>query len=379
MQKKLLILVSHASFFISHRFELALNAKKAGFKVKVAFGEIDVDTKILKINKIDYLRIPINRGGINLFQEFKSIFLIWRLLKKIKPDILHLVTIKPYLYGGIAARITKVPCVVSAVSGLGSLFISKKLSAKILRIFLKPFYEFAFNHLNQIIIVQNKQDAKLLIKWGVLKKSKIKLIKGSGTKLKKITQIREPKGVIPIISFAARLLKDKGVFEFIKAANIIKKKGINANFYLAGDLDLKNPSSLSKKDLNILKKNKNIKFLGYCKNIMKLFSRSHIICLPSYREGFPKTLIEAAAAGRAIVTTNVPGCRDAIIKNKTGLIVPAKNSKKLAEALLLLIKNTKLRKSMGKAGRQLAELEYGIENIVKTHLDIYKQLLNRIK
>ena len=377
-KKTLLIFVSHASFFISHRLELALLARERGYDVKIALGELDIDLKILKDKKIDFFYVPIYRGSINPLKDLISFFKIWKLFKKINPDIVHLVTIKPYLYGGIIARFTNVPSVVSAISGLGSLFIDKSLKNRLLRLFFYPFYKFAFNHFNQTIIFQNNDDVKLLNDWGVLKMHKVKILKGSGTDIEKFLQIEEPNGLPPVVCFAARLLKDKGIYEFISAAEILKKRSIKARFLIAGDLDIKNPTSLNLNDLNDLKKNRNIEILGYTKDIEKLFSKVNIICLPSYREGFPKTLIEAAAAGRAVITSDVPGCRDAIIPNQTGMLVPPKDSKKLADAIEYLIKNPQIRIAMGKAGRELAKKEFQVQKIIEGHLEIYKNLHNNI-
>jgi glycosyltransferase involved in cell wall biosynthesis len=377
MKKSLLILVSHLSFFISHRLEIAIAAKQKGYDVKVAVGELDADVKYLNKIGIDYFHVPIDRGGTNIYKDLKSIFLIWKLFKKINPKIIHLVTIKPYLYGGIIARLTKVPCVVSAVSGLGSLFIHKNISSTLYRFFLFPLYKIAFNHHNQCVIFQNNSDAKLLLNWGVLNKKKIQIIKGSGVNIKKFTKLKET-NKIPTISLVSRLLSDKGVHEFVSAADILHRRNISAKFLIAGGLDLKNPTGLTINDLKKLKKNRNIKFLGHRKNISLLYANSHIICLPSYREGFPKSLIEAAAASRAVITTNVPGCRDSIIPNKTGLLVPVKNANKLANAIQFLIENPKIRKSMGKAGRKLAKNQYQIKLVINTHIKIYERLLNKL-
>ncbi len=377
MKKKLLFLVSHASFFISHRLELAIEAKKSGYDVKIAFGDLDADIKFLSKEGIDYFYTPIQRGGKNFVKDFKSLYMIWSLFKKIKPDIVHLITIKPYLYGGIISRIVNVPCVVSAISGLGSLFIQQDIISRCLRGFLYPIYRLAFNHSNQKIIIQNEEDGKVLKRWGVLDPIKIKLLKGSGVNLRYFKNLDEPDG-IPVVCFAARLLRDKGVFEFVSAARLLKERGIKARFYLAGELDLKNPTALTIHDFNKLKKEKNIEILGYQKDIAKLYSSSNIICLPSYREGLPKSLIEAAAASRAVVTTNVPGCRDAIIPNKTGLLVPIKDPTKLADSIQWLIENPKERIAMGKAGRKFAEKEFLVERIIQNHLDIYKDLINNV-
>lgn len=374
-KKKLLILVNYLSFFLSHRLPIAEASLAKGFDVFIGYGELrGADPKLLEKKGFKVNFVPMQPGGINFFKDLKTIYYIWSLFKKINPDIIHLVTIKPYLYGGLISRLTGVPSLVSAVSGLGSLFISKNLKSRFLRLLLYPIYKLAFNHVNQKIIVQNKDDLKSLVQWGVLKISKTSLIKGSGVELKRFTNLNEPEG-IPTICFAARLIKDKGVFEFVAAAKILKEQGVKARFLLAGDLDTNNPSGLSADDLNKLKNKGYIEIMGYYKDIAALYAKSNIVCLPSYREGLPKSLIEAAAASRTVVTTDVPGCRDAIIPNKTGLLVPVEDSLKLAEALRWLIENPKKRITMGRAGRKLAEKEFPVEKIVNEHLDIYLDLL----
>lgn len=314
-------------------------------------------------------------GGFNLLNDFKTFYYIWGFFKRVKPDIVHLVTIKPYLYGGIISRLCGVQGLITAVSGLGTLFVNKDLKSKLIRLLLYPIYKLAFNHLNQKIIVQNKDDLKVLVNWGVLNLSKVKLLKGSGVKLENFINLDEPSGT-PVVCFAARLLRDKGVYEYVSAVRLLKERSIKAEFLLAGDLDINNPTGLKLKDLNKIRDEGYVKIIGYQKDIATLYAKSHIICLPSYREGFPKSLIEAAAAGRAVVTTDVPGCRDAIIPNKTGLLVPIKDSQKLADALQWLIENSKERIAMGKAGRNFAEKEFKIEKIILNHLDIYQDLLS---
>ena len=375
-KKKLLILVNYLSFFLTHRLPIAEESLNNGFEVFIGYGELrGADPKFLEKKGFKLNLIPIEPGGINFFKDLKTIYNIWNYFKRVKPDIVHLVTIKPYLYAGIVSRVTKVPNLVSAVSGLGTLFINNDFKSKILRLFLYPIYKFAFNHKNQKIILQNNDDLKTLLGWGVLDSSKVKLLKGSGVEISNFINLEEQSGIINIC-FAARLLRDKGIYEFINAAKLLKKRGVNARFFLAGDLDQNNPSGLTLDELNKIKKEGFVQYLGYQEDIPTLYSKSHIICLPSYREGLPKSLIEAAAAGRAIVTTDVPGCRDAIIPNETGILVPSKNIKKLADALERLIQDPKLRITMGKAGRKFAEEEFPIKKIVQKHLDIYQDLLS---
>lgn len=368
---KLVILVNDLSFFISHRLPIAEAAIHKYYNVVIGYGELGgANLKLLEDKGLNFCFVPMQRGSINLIKDLKSLFGIWRFFKKEKPDIVHLVTIKPYLYGGIIARLIGTPCLVSAISGLGTIFIHKDLKSKFLRILLYPIYRLSFNHFNQTVIVQNKEDANLLVRWGVLRSDKIKLLKGSGVQLENFKNFEYPPG-LPVVCFAARLILEKGVNEFISAAKLLQKKGVRARFLLAGSMDLQNPTGLNLNDLKKIKEEGAVELIGYQKNIPSLYARSHIVCLPSYREGFPKSLMEAAAASRAIVTTDVPGCRDVIIPNKTGLLVPVKDSKTLAIAIEDLIKNSEKCINMGRAGREFAKKEFSIENIVKRHLEIY--------
>jgi glycosyltransferase involved in cell wall biosynthesis len=376
MQKKILILVNTLSFLISHRIDVIKAAQDNGYKVIIVYGELgNTKTSILSKYGVDSLQVPLKRRSINPFKEIWSLFSICKIFYKHKPDIVHLITIKAYLYGGIAARIMGVPGVISAIAGLG-IFFNKNNWWNFLfqKIFFLIFY-FAFNHPNQKVIVQNLEDKKTLIKFISLNSKKILLFRGSGVKLSKFTNLKEKNDVITICC-ASRLLYEKGIFDFVSAAKIIKKKNINAKFLLAGDLDPDNPTSLNDQDLQNIIEEKVVELLGYQKDIPALYARSHIICLPSfYGEGLPKALIEAAAAGRAVVTTDIPGCKDAIISNKTGLLVPAKNPQKLADTLEWLIKHHEERIAMGKAGRKFAEKEFPIEKIVQNHLNIYQELI----
>lgn len=380
MKKKLFFLVNTLSFFISHRLDVAIAAKDKGYDVKVFYGELgNIKTSILSKKGIDFFKISLNRKSFNPFSEIWSLFNIWKIFYKQKPDIVHLITIKSYLYGGIAARLTKIPVVVTAVAGLGILFNQKNLKNYFLKKFLYLFFYLAFRHPNQKIIVQNKEDKKKLINWIGISRNKFSLFKGSGVDLSKFKTLKKTNNSITIC-FASRLLHYKGIFDYINAAREIKRKETRAKFLMAGIIDDGNPNSLTFEELRKIKKEKIVKFIGYQKNIHSLLAKCDIVCLPSYYgEGLPKILIEAAAAGKAIVTTNVPGCRDAIINKKTGLLVKPKSPKSLANALLHLIINSKERVKMGKEGRKLAEKYFSINEITKSHLDLYEELYFNFK
>lgn len=376
---KLLILVNDLSYFLSHRLPIAQAAVVAGYEVSVGYGELGgvAPEAVRQIGFATYF-VPMQRGGTNPLKDLRSLISVWQLYRSLRPDLVHLVTIKPYLYGGLVGRLARVPCLVSAVAGLGSVFIRTDWRSRVFRALLYPIFRLAFGHPNQYAIMQNQDDASMLVNWGVLDSQKIRVLRGSGVNLTAFSQLDEPDGV-HTVCFAARLLRDKGVYDFVAAARLLRERGIEARFWLAGDADTKNPTGLTESELQSLRNEGLVEVLGYQKDIPALFAKAHIICLPSfYGEGIPKALIEAAAASRAVVTTDHPGCREAVIPNESGLLVPVKSPEKLADALQRLIEHPVERVAMGQAGRLLAEREFAIEKIVQGHLEIYQELLERV-
>lgn len=373
--KKIVFAVNNPDFLISHRLEICERAKQKGFEVHI-LAPFKASICIFNDLGFKFHDLDFGRDRSNPLSELKTIYRLYSLFKKIQPDLVHLITIKAYLYGGIAARLAGVRSLVSAVAGLGILFSSKSIKYRLLRLGLYPLFKLAFSHKNQTVIFQNADDRNSLVDWGVLDSSNIKMIRGSGVNLELCQHIDEPHD-IPIISFAARLLKDKGVEVFVEASKIMKQRDINVIFWLIGEPDLGNANSISQKNLDSWQEEGLVELFGYRKDIPNLFSKSNMITLPSfYGEGLPKVLIEAAACGRAVITTDHPGCRDAIEPNKTGILVPTRNAQALADAIQYLVENPEKRKSMGKAGRELAEKEFNIEKVVEAHLQIYDELLS---
>ena len=374
---KLMFVLNEISYFKSHRMPIGLELVKQGFEVHVVAPD-ECPNELIKAGFF-YHQVSMSREGKNPLNELAVIWSLIKLFKKIKPDLVHLVTIKPYLYGGIAARIVGVSAVVSAVAGLGLLFSQASSKNKLLRSVLFPLYYFSFGHKNQAVIFQNSNDCDVLVNWGVVNSNKSVLIRGSGADLALYPFCDEPDGV-PVISFAARLLLDKGVGEFVEASKVLKKRNVDAEFWLIGSPDSGNANSVTIEQMEEWEKAGLVKCFGHRCDIAFLFSQSNIVSLPSYYgEGLPKILIEAAVCGRAVVTTDHPGCRDAIKPNETGILVPIKDAFKLANALEYLIDNPDVRKTMGTAGRALAEKEFAIEKIVDEHLKIYRNLLDKPK
>jgi glycosyltransferase involved in cell wall biosynthesis len=372
--KKVLFVVNDAAFFVSHRLPIAQQLIEEGYEVHLATsGET---LPIYNEMGLSFHKLGVSRKGTRPLSELRLIWQLFKLFTGLQPDLVHLVTIKPYLYGGIAAKMANVPAVVSAVSGLGFVLMATGFKAKFLKAVLYPLYKFSFSHKNQIIIFQNNDDANFLVDWKVIRASKARLIRGSGVDLSAYQYSAEPKEKI-VITFVARLLTGKGIREFINASRIIHSNGKEVDFWVAGDLDEGNPESITKAEVASWKDLSNVKFFGFQSNVAELYSKSNIACLPSYREGLPKSLVEAAACGRAVITTDVPGCRDAIESNKTGLLVPVNNAVALADAIEYLLENPDVRERMGVAGRALAEKEFAIEKIVAEHMEIFQKLLDK--
>jgi len=372
--KRLLFIVNVDWFFISHRLPIALEAIKEGYEVHLLCAVTD---KTEYLESLGFIVHPFSfsRSGKNIFNEIACVFSLYKQIKNIKPDLVHLITIKPVLYGGIVARLVRVPAVVSAISGLGFLFVERKgAKARLFRSLAFFLYRLALGHSNQRIIFQNPTDMNVLIGAGGVPKDKAKIIRGSGVDLDDYP-MRPEAGGAPVVMMASRLLKDKGVYEFVEAARIVKSKRTNVHFKLIGEPDFGNPASVTIEQVKSWQEEGLVDCLGFRRDIAALFSQAHIIVLPSsYREGLPKVLIEAAACGRAVITTDMPGCRDAIEPDVSGLLVPVRDAEALAEAMERLIEDDALRRQMGQAGRDLAEREFGIDKVVATHLAIYQEL-----
>jgi glycosyltransferase involved in cell wall biosynthesis len=372
--KKIVLVVNNPDFLISHRLQVCIAAKNAGYAVHIISP---FKPSVVKFSELDFSfhELDFGRNRSNPFSELKTIYLLTSLFKSIQPDLIHLITIKPYLYGGIAARFAGITAVVSAVAGLGILFSSSQFKYRLLRLGLYPLFKFAFGHKNQNVIFQNAEDCNALVDWGVVNEDQVRMIRGSGVDLSTCPVLPEPSD-IPIVSFAARLLKDKGVEVFVEASRLLKQRGVKVRFWLIGEPDAGNANSVTSTQLDQWESEGLVELFGFRKDIPDLFSQSNIVTLPSfYGEGLPKVLIEAAACGRAVITTDHPGCRDAIEPDLTGVLVPVRDEHALASAIKDLIKNPDKRKAMGKAGRELAEKEFAIEKVVDAHLKIYEELM----
>jgi glycosyltransferase involved in cell wall biosynthesis len=367
---RLLIVVNVDWFFLSHRLAITQAALKAGYEVHVATAltrhRAELERHGFIVHPLNIHRSSTGLLGL-LFLLLNLIQLFWR----IRPDVVHLVTIKPVLLGGIAARLSPVRRVVFAISGLGHIFLAQDWRGRIKRGLVSGLYRLALGGKDKCVIFQNDDDRRVIESLVPLKSNQVVMIPGSGVDLNQYPFI-PANTVQPVVMMASRLLWTKGVREYTEMCLQLAANASPARFLLVGDRDTGNPDSVTEADIAQWKSSGVIEILGHRENIAQLMAQSTIVVLPSYREGFPKVLIEAAACGRAVVTTDVPGCRDAVVANQTGLLVPAKNAEALADAVQKLIDDHALCASLGQAGRLRAEALFDIQQVVAIHLRIYK-------
>lgn len=370
---RILFVVNVDWFFISHRLPIALDLIKNGYEVHLACGITDCKNELESLGIVVH-PLSISRSGINFFKEVKVIKEINIIVNEIAPNIVHLVTIKGAIYGGLVTRNKNIKKRIVSISGLGFVFIDEGIKSRLIRFIVTKLYRLALNTHNTKIIFQNENDQNIFIENKIINYKQCVIIKGSGIDLNTYRYLPEPQGE-KIIMFLARLLKDKGLIEFCEAALKLKKSGFVGRLVLVGDIDLGNPNSITQVELNYYINSGVVEHWGYLSNIPEVVSKSHIMVLPSYREGLPKSLIEAAACGRAVITTDVPGCRDAIIPNVTGVLVQAKSSEAIVNAILSLCSDDNLRIKMGKEGRKFAESSFNIKDVINTHMNLYKEMI----
>lgn len=366
---KLLFLVTEDWYFVSHRLPLAVAACAAGYEVVVATRVRDKAAAI-EAAGVRVIPIEMDRGGMNLPRELATLFRLWRLYRRERPGIVHHVALKPVLLGGLAARLAGVRAVVGAVAGLGFLFSGDRRASRVARL-LKWSLPGLIGR--GFAIVQNPEDAAMLADCGVAP-ARIRLIRGAGVDTNCFSPRPELPGT-PLVVLPARMLRDKGVGEFVEAARMLRERGVAARFALVGAPDPANPASIAETELRAWMVEGVVEWWGQREDMPEVYAACHVVCLPSYREGLPKALLEAAASGRPIVTTDTPGCREVVRHEENGLLVPPRDVPSLAEALERLIRDAALRKEMGERGRRMVEECFAIEQICAETLAVYRELL----
>ncbi|MFI3285992.1 MAG: glycosyltransferase family 4 protein [Rikenellaceae bacterium] len=374
--KKLFIVVNIDTFFLSHRKEIAQKAQESGYQVTIVTKNSGRFEEIHQMG-LRTIDLPISKAGKNIWEEFKTYLFLRRLYSQEQPEIVHHVGLKCILWGTLAAKHARVGAVLNAVSGLGVLFASDNHSI-ILRL-MPLLLRYSHRQDNLSIIFQNRDDERLFITNKIISPSQSYLIKGSGVDLNKFCYTPEPTNSTKIrILFTARMVVDKGIYVLTSAAIRLKERYQDrVEFILCGGLE-ENPNAAKASDLKALCDGTYIQWIGYSDDVLGELKRCHIVAFPSYyNEGLPKSLIEANAVGRPIITTDNIGCRDTVKDGVNGFLIPIKDSEALAEKLTILIENSERRKQIGLEARKFAEREFSIENVVNRHLEIYELLTNK--
>ncbi|MCR4303909.1 MAG: glycosyltransferase family 4 protein [Gallionella sp.] len=368
---KILFFITEDWFVCSHWLPLIEGAKNTGFEVVVVTRINRHAGKILQ-HGVKVIQFDISRRGSNVFRELKVILQLMRIYREEQPDIVHHVAMKPMLYGSLASHLLRVPHTVNWVAGMGWLFVSGNRRAKILRIIIRRVLGVLLRGTS--VIVENKDDQAIIADIGIAAQH-IHLVRGAGVDTLLYSPCPEPVG-IPLVVLPARMLWDKGVGEFVGAARQLQQRGVKARLVLVGDPDTENPASVPERQLKDWQNEGIVEWWGRREDMPQVLAQSHIVCLPSYREGLPKALLEAASCGRPIVTTDVPGCREIVSDGYNGLLVEAHNVAALTDALAKLLADPELRHQMGKRGRERVLSEFSQERIVAQVLATYSEILS---
>ncbi len=371
---KLLYVVNIPRFFLSHRLPLAQAAQEAGFEVHVATAGADLAAlERIKAHGFPCHPLALSQHGINPLAELRTLLALWRLYRELKPDLLHHISIKPVLYGGIAARLSGCRAVIHTMSGLGYVFVNEDFKAKALALLSRPAFKLALGAAGTRMIFQNPDDRQWFVERGLIGDEKTVLIRGSGVDEQRFNpQAENPTGP-PVVLFAGRLLWQKGIGDFVEVARRLKDQAV---FRVVGYEEASSPLNVSASQLRAWHEEGLIEWLGKQDDMPQVYADSHIVCLPStYGEGVPKVLIEAAACARPCVTTDTPGCREIVHDQVNGLLVPANDTEALTRAVKRLIDNPAMRRTMGAKGREIVLEGFSLRQVLEETIALYRAQL----
>ena len=365
--KKVIYFISEDWAFLNHRLELAKKIQKKGYKI-ILVTNVTHYKNLIEKEKIEVIPIKIERGSLNVRKSIRTIYKLSKIFKKINPDIVHNFGLRQIVHGNISAQLAGINKTFNSIIGLGSAFISGNF---VLKFFITNLLRFTLFFKSSQTLVQNKDDYIFFKKKVWIREKNLHFNTASGINLNKYKISKEPRGKI-IFLFASRILKDKGIMELIEASKKLSKITKNFELYIAGNIDSQNPSSVSLEEIKSWEAFNYLKYLGHVNNMDELYKKIHVAVLPSYREGLPKGLLEAAACGKPIIATNVTGCRDIVVDGKNGILVNSKDSDDLFLAMKKMVQNKKIRLSMSKKGRNFIKKNFSIDNTVKNLIHLYK-------
>jgi glycosyltransferase involved in cell wall biosynthesis len=368
---RLLYVVSEDWYFLSHRLPMARAARDAGFEVHVATRVKD-GAAAIEAERFILHPIPFARGHLSPLASLATILALRRIHRDLAPAVTHHVSLQPSVLGLIAALGRPGAC-VNALTGLGYSFTSNSVKARLVKLAIGPALRLLLDRGGIVSLVQNGDDRAALMALGI-PKSRIALIRGSGVDVKRLAPLPEPPGP-PTAAFVGRLLDDKGIRTLVDAHRLLRAQGSDARLLIAGTPDPANPASVTPEEAASWNNEPGITWLGHVDDIAGLWARAHLAVLPSRREGLPLSLLEAAACGRAMVATDVPGCREIVIPGENGLLVPVDNATALADAIGQLLRETEQRAQFAAAARRLVIEEFSAETIGRQTVALYRHLL----
>lgn len=373
MPKKILYIVNHMECFWTRRFPIAREALAQGWDVGVCSSGAQGDAKLADFG-FGAFDLPEPGRKLSPFSMLHIMISMLRVIRKERPDIIHAMTLKYAFMTGLATVLYRREVrIVHTIAGLGYLFSGEGTKPKLLRGLVGPLLKFALKYPRAQVIFQNPDDETLMVRRGFVRPSQCHLIRGSGVDLKAFAKTPLPDDEAPIVLLPTRLVHDKGIAVFIEAARIVKAQGVNARFQIAGGITHNNPLAISQIEMENMVADGAAEWLGKVTDMPALYKASTLICYPSYYgEGVPKVLLEAAAIGRPIITTDHAGCREAVRDGQNGLLVPIKDANACAEAIIELLSDRAKCASMGSASRKMAEEIFDVRLIVKTTLSVYQ-------
>jgi glycosyltransferase involved in cell wall biosynthesis len=369
---KLLLFINEPSYIFSHRLPLLRAAARAGYDVHVVSPPVGADAARLRAERLTAHAIPLGRGLSGPVALLKGVLALDRVIRQVRPDILHCLTMKQVVIGGIVGSLRGVPRLVYSLNGLGFMFTGHGLQARTLRAVVQPLLKRLLRSPRAQTIVQNVDDFQQLLDEGYCRREHLALTRGSGVDTDAFVPSEPPRDPVRVL-LGARIIGEKGVREFVEASRLLAARGVRAEFLLAGMLDPFNPTAIDEKTIRLWEAEGLVRWLGIAPDMPALLRSVHIACLPSYREGLPKFIAEAAASGLPAVSCDVVGCRAAVQHGVSGFLVPVRDAAALADALALLIGDADLRRRMGAAAREFALAQFGQEHIASAVLDVYER------
>ncbi len=377
MKNKKIILFANTDWYLyNFRQSLAERLRDNGFEVVLVSPPGGYGDKLRELG-FRWIPFQLSTQSINPLREVVVLWQLFQLYKSERPDLVHHFTIKCVLYGSFVAQILGGIRILNSITGLGHIFTDTGLKAKLICPFVRLLYRFVLSNNNVRVIFQNAEDRSVFVKDHLVDESITRLIRGSGVNCEvfhPVDDIYKRKDAPVRVLFASRLLKEKGVMELLEAARIIKAKNINVEFVLAGDLYPGNPSSLTEEEIEDIEKEGIVTYLGHVENMSALIGSCDVVVLPSYREGTPRILIEAAAMAKPIVATRIAGCLGLVNDWVNGLLVPVKDSAALARAIEYIAEHKDVREKFGAVGRAIVLSEFEENIVLDRTFDVVREL-----